>query len=65
VGDLHGWQADPYGLHEARYFSQGQPTRLVRDGDRETYDEVPATGAAMNGSAPDLGSFGGVPPASP
>ncbi len=65
MGDLHGWQADPYGLHEARYFSQGQPTRLVRDGGRETYDEVPSSRAAMNGSAPDLGSFGGVPPASP
>jgi hypothetical protein len=65
VGDLHGWQADPYGLHEARYFSQGQPTRLVRNGDRETYDEVPAARAAMNGSAPDRGSFGGDPPVSP
>jgi hypothetical protein len=65
VGDLHGWQADPHGLHEARYFSQGQPTRLVQDGGRESYDEVPTSRATMNGSAPDLGSFGGVPPASP
>jgi YD repeat-containing protein len=65
VGDLHGWQADPYGQHETRYFSQGQPTRLVRDGDRETYDEVPSIRAAMNGSAPDQGNFGGVPPGSP
>ncbi len=65
MGDLHGWQADPFGQHEARYFSQGQPTRLVRDGGQETYDEVPTTRAVMNGSAPDLGSFGGVPPAAP
>jgi hypothetical protein len=36
-----GWFRDPYGLHEDRYFSQGLPTRLVRDGEREAYDLPP------------------------
>jgi hypothetical protein len=37
----YGWNIDPYGLHEHRYFSGGQPTKLVRDGGRESYDEPP------------------------
>jgi hypothetical protein len=36
-----GWNIDPYGLHEHRYFSGGLPTRLVRDGGQESYDEPP------------------------
>ena len=48
VADLHGWQADPFGLHEQRYFSQGQPTKLVRDGRVESYDPPP-TGAPVSG----------------
>jgi hypothetical protein len=27
-----GWCRDPYLVHEDRYFSDGQPTKLVRDG---------------------------------
>jgi hypothetical protein len=27
-----GWFRDPYGIHGHRWFSQGQPTYLVRDG---------------------------------
>jgi putative flippase GtrA len=37
----HGWQRDPYGIHEDRYFTRGEPTRLVRDGGVESYDEPP------------------------
>ena len=36
-----GWYRDPYGLHEDRYFSDGQPTKLVRDGSVECYDPPP------------------------
>jgi hypothetical protein len=36
-----GWYRDPFGLHEDRYFSQGLPTKLVRDGERESYDLPP------------------------
>jgi hypothetical protein len=37
-----GWFVDPFGAHEFRYFSDGSPTRLVRDGGVESYDEPPA-----------------------
>jgi hypothetical protein len=40
-GNLQGWHADPFGLHEQRYFSAGEPTKLVRDGDVESYDSIP------------------------
>ncbi len=36
-----GWYRDPYGVHEDRYFSDGQPTKLVRDGRTESYDPPP------------------------
>ncbi len=36
-----GWYRDPYGVHEDRYFSAGQPTKLVRDGGAESYDPPP------------------------
>jgi Family of unknown function (DUF6159) len=41
-GGVNGWYQDPYGRHQARYFSAGQPTKLVRDGAVESYDEPPA-----------------------
>ncbi len=36
-----GWYRDPYGVHEDRYFSDGHPTKLVRDGAVEAYDAPP------------------------
>jgi hypothetical protein len=36
-----GWYRDPYGRHGARWFSEGRPTSLVRDGDIESNDEPP------------------------
>lgn len=39
-----GWCTDPWELHEARWYSAGQPTRLARDGNEESFDSVP-TGA--------------------
>jgi hypothetical protein len=36
-----GWYRDPWAIHEDRYFSGGTPTKLVRDGSRESYDEPP------------------------
>jgi hypothetical protein len=40
---IQGWHSDPFGLHEARYFSaDGQPTKLVRDRGAESYDEPPS-----------------------
>jgi hypothetical protein len=40
---LQGWHSDPFETHGERYFSAaGQPTKLVRDGSRESYDEPPS-----------------------
>ncbi|MGA8727083.1 MAG: hypothetical protein WB565_18775 [Acidimicrobiales bacterium] len=36
-----GWYKDPYGEHEARWFSNGTPTSLVRDGSVESRHEPP------------------------
>ena len=36
-----GWYTDPYGRHEARWLSDGTPTKLVRDGEVESYDKPP------------------------
>jgi hypothetical protein len=45
-----GWVPDPFGLHEARYFSAGQSTKLVRDAGVETFDEPPS-GPALSTTA--------------
>src|ERR1700722_9990650 len=40
--ELRGWQPDPYGIHELRYFTaDGKPSRLVRDGEGWSNDEPP------------------------
>ena len=39
---LQGWTTDPFRLHEERYFSAGRPTKLVRDGGVDSYDEPPS-----------------------
>jgi len=39
---LQGWSADPFGLHEERYFSAGRATKLVRDGKVESYEDPPS-----------------------
>jgi hypothetical protein len=41
VDAYEGWAADPFGGHEVRYFVDGRPTKLVRDGSVETFDDVP------------------------
>ena len=42
-GRAQNWCIDPYGLHEARWFSQGNPTALVRDNGVEAQDPPPET----------------------
>jgi hypothetical protein len=39
--EVEGWFTDPFGRHEARWLSFGKATKLVRDGDVESYDEPP------------------------
>ncbi len=43
MGEKHaeGWYTDPYRRHEARWMSDGSPTKLVRDGGVESYDDPP------------------------
>jgi hypothetical protein len=43
VTDAHheGWYTDPFARHEARWMSDGTPTKLVRDGDEESYEDPP------------------------
>jgi hypothetical protein len=36
-----GWYRDPFAVHEDRWMSQGQPTKLCRDGGTESYDPPP------------------------
>jgi hypothetical protein len=48
---LQGWSADPFGVHEERYFSAGRATKLVRDGKVESYDDPPS--AATTYYVPD------------
>jgi hypothetical protein len=37
-----GWYRDPFGHHEARWFSDGRPTSLVRDDGIESTDDPPS-----------------------
>jgi hypothetical protein len=37
-----GWYQDPFKLHTDRWFSDGQPTDLVRDGTAESRDAPPS-----------------------
>jgi hypothetical protein len=53
LGNLHGWHADPFGRHERRFFSAGRPTKLVRDGDDESYDELPAERSPLAAGSPE------------
>lgn len=40
---IFGWFQDPYHQHELRYFSEGSPTKLVRDAGLESFDLPPDT----------------------
>jgi hypothetical protein len=48
--EAEGWYRDPYGRHEARWFSDGTPTALVSDRGVEAHDappDTPITGAPV------------------
>jgi hypothetical protein len=36
-----GWYTDPWGHHDARWISDGVPSKLVRDGKTESFDDPP------------------------
>jgi hypothetical protein len=39
--EAQGWYQDPFSLHEHRWFSAGEPTKLVCDSGQESYDPPP------------------------
>src|SRR5215468_8321656 len=47
-----GWYRDPFKLHEDRYFSEGWPTKLVRDDGKEAYDLPPDLPLPEDGVTP-------------
>ena len=52
-----GWAPDPSGAHDARYFRQGLPTTLVRDGSVESFDALPdGPGASPHTVGSDWGA---------
>jgi hypothetical protein len=56
-GELQGWYPDPFGLHEKRYISAGRPTKLVRDGQVDSYDEPPSSAYVPAAEAADKQDF--------
>jgi hypothetical protein len=41
IPEQKGWYTDPWGYHDARWISDGVPSKLVRDGELEAYDDPP------------------------
>ncbi len=60
--ELEGWCTDPFGRHEARWLSDGTPTKLVRDGDVESYDDPPDEEPTQEPELiePDVPAIGGA-----
>jgi hypothetical protein len=59
---LEGWCTDPFGRHEARWLSAGSPTKLVRDGEVEAYDDPPDEEPTLQAQLiePEVGLIGGA-----
>ena len=56
--ERRGWQPDPFGVHEFRFFSDdGSATLLVRDGGVNSYDKPPADGERVQAPVPTDGAF--------
>ena len=51
--EVEGWYKDPWGLHEERWFSDGTPTKLVRDGGQTSHDDPPSEPYAGQLEEPD------------
>lgn len=49
---VDGWQPDPFGTHEERFFKHGEPTQLVRDGGVGSYDDAPPPAPSTPPSSP-------------
>ena len=62
VSEQEGWYTDPWGHHDARWISHGVPSKLVRDGQAESYDNPPDSPPAQAWVAiePPAGSLTGA-----
>ena len=60
---LQGWSADPFQLHDERYFSAGRPTKLVRDGTVESYEDPPSDTYEVPDDEVEAEGFAPVPAA--
>jgi hypothetical protein len=49
-----GWYKDPYRIHEDRWYSDGAPTALVRDGEAEAHDPPPPQPAPSGPLVPSV-----------
>jgi len=51
-----GWYLDPFKIHSDRWFSDGRPTALVRDGEQEANDPPPTADYAgpLTGAVVDV-----------
>jgi hypothetical protein len=48
LNKAQGWYGDPFRRHNARWFSDGNPTELVRDEGVESKDPPPSTWYSSN-----------------
>lgn len=62
---VEGWQPDPFGMHEERLFSQGEPTALVRDGGVGSYHEPPNSPSVFPAGASQAVPAAPAPPMAP
>jgi hypothetical protein len=68
MSEIKGWSTDPSGRHQERYFSDGQPTGLVRDVGHESYDSgqsLPAPSGPIGFAPPGANGNGSVGYAAP
>jgi hypothetical protein len=52
--NAQNWCPDPFGSHQARWFSNGIPTALVRDDGVESQDPPPETGVDRRYELPSI-----------
>ena len=57
-----GWAPDPFDAHEVRYFVDGMPTKLVRDGSVEAFDDLPPIDLAPDPSGEPVSDPGPAEP---
>jgi len=57
--EAEGWYVDPFARHEARWFSEGTPTDLVRDGRSESHDPPDAGFTGPVETLPEAGDGSG------